>query len=95
MPLKDWDPEACALPGPTQFNADGTFSDSLNEGSWRINGNELTEITTASSPEQMDWSPDDIGKPFRSTIHWVDENIFAQRYADGEIVVFRRCPDTH
>lgn len=93
LPLKDWSVDLCETSAPLRYYRDDNFSDSTDIGRWQIRGNILTETITASSPEQMDWSPEDIGKSFVSTLRWIDRNTFVKRYADGDELTFRRCPN--
>ena len=93
LPLKDWDSYLCKTSGPVRYYSDGIFGSGVDIGTWQISGDVLTEIVTASSPEQEDWSPEDIGRPFVSTLRWLDEDRFLKRYADGTEMAFRRCPD--
>jgi hypothetical protein len=92
LPLKDWSVDLCETSAPARYYRDGNFRDSTDIGRWQISGSILTETITGSSPEQMYWSPEDIGKPFVSKIEWVDQSIFLKHYASGEVVAWRRCP---
>jgi hypothetical protein len=95
LPLKDWNVDLCKSSAPARYYGDGFSSNSTDIGTWQIRDNILTETTTASSPEQEDWSPEDIGKPFVSTIEWVDRNTFLKHFASGEVMALHRCPNSN
>lgn len=86
-------PIACGSHGPIVYESDGTYSTWVDSGTWSLNGQVLTETMTDYDPEGIDWSPEDVGKPWVSTLQWADRNTFLKRSADGETWAFRRCPD--
>lgn len=87
-------PQVCGSDGTIQYHADGTFSLWGEAGTWRLEGEVLTEAMTAFDPLHVDRSAQDIGKKYVSTIKWVDQNTFLKRRTDGELMAFRRCLET-
>ena len=87
-------PKVCGSDGTIQYHADGSYSLWGEAGTWRLEGEVLTETMTGFDPLHVDPSPEDIGKARVSTLQWVDQNTFLKRYADGEVTAFRRCPNT-
>jgi len=86
-------PLACDSDGPITYRADGSYSLWGEAGTWRLNGDALTETLGGFDALHSDRTADEIGKPILSTIAWIDENRFTKRFADGSKSEFRRCPE--
>ena len=86
-------PLACGAHGPITYEADGTYFLWGEAGAWRLDSNVLTETMTGFEPLHIDRSDADIGKPYVSTLRWIDRNRFSKRFADGTTSEFRRCPE--
>jgi hypothetical protein len=88
-------PLACGSHGPITYEADGRYALWGEAGTWRLKGNQLTETMADFDALHSDRSAADIGKPFVSTVNWIDRNRFSKRFADGSVNEFHRCPGTH
>ena len=86
-------PAACGTHGPVTYHEDGTFTLWGQHGTWQMDGKQLTETVIQFDPLHVDVEPGTLGKPFISTLQWVDGNSFVKHYSDGEVRAFRRCPD--
>jgi hypothetical protein len=85
-------PQACGSHGPITYTPDGKYSIWGEAGTWRLDGEALTETMTGFDPMHMDRMDEDIGKPVASTLRWLDPDRFSKRFADGSVREFRRCP---
>lgn len=85
-------PLACGAHGPITYRADGTYSQWGESGTWRSDGEKLTEIMTDFDPLHTGQSTTDFGKPFVSTLTWTSHDRFLKKYADGSTREFLRCP---
>jgi len=86
-------PIACGSHGPIIFESDGKYFIWGESGIWRLEGDVLTVTMTGFDPLHVDFSPEDIGKTYESTIRWVDQDTFLKRTTDGSTWAFRRCPE--
>ena len=86
-------PKVCGSDGTIQYHADGSFSLWGEAGTWRLDGEALTETVTDIDWLHSDRPAEEIGKANVSTVKWLDQNTFLKRYADGDLQAFRRCPD--
>ena len=88
-------PEACGSHGPITYSSDGSYSIFGEAGTWRLDGDKLTETMTGFDALHVDREAKDIGRPVVSSLQWVDRTSFVKRYADGRERAFRRCPETY
>jgi len=88
-------PLACGSHGPVTYRSEGSYSYWGEAGTWRLDGDVLTETLTSIDAVNSDRSTGDIGKPVVSTIQWIDRARFLKRFADGSTNEFRLCPETH
>jgi hypothetical protein len=87
-------PLVCGSHGPITYKADGTYLLWGEVGTWRLDGNALTEAMTGFDPIHIDRSPADVGKPVVSKLEWTGRDRFLKRFASGNIREFLRCPRT-
>lgn len=85
-------PLACGAHGPTTYRSDGTYSMWGEVGTWRLDGNVLTETMTGFDELHVDRLPADVGKPYVSRLQWNNRDRFLKRFADGSFAEFRHCP---
>ena len=85
-------PLACGSHGPITYSADGRYSLWGEAGTWRLDGEKLTETMTGFEPMHVDRSPEEIGKPDVSTLRWLAPDRFTKRFGNGSVAEFRRCP---
>jgi hypothetical protein len=84
-------PLACSSGLPIAYNANGTYDLFEDSGTWRLEGERLTEVAT----QIHDSSGEDaaqIGRPYVSRIDRTGPDQFRKTYADGSVETFRRCP---
>ncbi|MFL6750052.1 MAG: hypothetical protein ACJ8FC_01355 [Sphingomicrobium sp.] len=86
-------PLACGSHGPITYRSDGRYFIWGESGTWRLDGDVLSETLTSVDALHGDRSTADIGKPMVSTIQWIDRARFSKRFADGSTNEFRRCPE--
>jgi len=86
-------PQVCGTHGTIQYHPDGSYTMWGESGTWRLEGDLLTEALTAFDPLHVDRTADEIGEKYVSTVQWVDQHTFLKRFADGEVRAFRRCPE--
>lgn len=86
-------PRACGSHGPISYEPNGNYVLWGEAGTWRQDGQHLTETMTGFDPMHVDRAASDIDKPVVSTLEWIDQDSFSKRYADGSVRMFRRCPD--
>lgn len=84
-------PLACESGLPISYAADGTYALYEESGVWRLDGDVLTETTTAIT-EAGDPETSHLGRPFVSRIRWRGPDRFRKRFAGGNVETFRRCP---
>jgi len=85
-------PTACGAHGTITYSTDGKSYLWGETGTWRLEGNVLTEETTFADPMHSDTKSDDVGRPYVSSIQWIRRDRFLKKFHDGEIREFRRCP---
>jgi hypothetical protein len=84
-------PHSCGSPATIRYLSDGKYFYFGELGTWRLEGDALTEVATdITTNNDTEHAP--IGRPFVSTLRWIDENRFSKRYANGNFIEFRRCP---
>jgi len=88
-------PLACGSHGPITYRSDGSYSYWGEAGTWRLEGDVLTETLTSIDAPNSDRSTGEIGKAVVSTVQWIDRARFLKRFADGTTNEFRLCPETH
>ena len=84
-------PLACASGLPIAYRSDGTYGLFDEEGTWRLEGDRLTETMTEIL-ETAEPEPERVGRPYQSRIRRTGPNAFMKTYADGATELFRRCP---
>lgn len=84
-------PAACASGLPIVYNRDGSYGLFEEYGTWRLEGDRLTEMATGAT-EVEDPAEIEIGVPFVSRIERQSPDAFAKTFADGTVEIFRRCP---
>ncbi len=87
----DRDLTPCASGLPIYYGGDGKYNMFEESGTWRLEGDRLTEMATEAS-DVVDPKEVAIGQAFVSRIERVEANAFAKTYADGTKATFRRCP---
>ena len=75
-----------------RYYANGTFSVPGALGSWRQQGDVLTEVVTSFLEIHDEETADLIGETFVSELRWIDYDTFQKRHASGEMTTFERCP---
>jgi hypothetical protein len=85
-------PTACASGLPISYQRDGTYRLFEEHGTWRLEGDRLTETATGATEDVIDPAEVQIGVPFVSRIDWQGRDTFRKTYADGSVETFRRCP---
>lgn len=85
-------PDGCGTHLPVQYFADGTSGLFGESWVWRLDGDKLTETQLAIDPTKVDPAEAEIGKTFRSTLHWITKDRLSREYSDGDRYEFLRCP---
>ena len=84
-------PLACASGLPITYNGDRTYDLFEAYGTWRLDGDRLTETPTGAT-EVEDPAEIPIGVPFISRIEWRGPDTIVKTLADGTVETLRRCP---
>jgi hypothetical protein len=87
----DRDLIGCSSFAPIAYNPDGTYALFDESGTWRLEGDRLTETAT----EELDTADPGtvhIGHPYVSRIRPVGRDEFIKTYATGARETFLRCP---
>lgn len=87
----DRDLVACDSGLPIGYRADGTYVLFEERGTWRLDGDRLTEVVKEIH-ETADSSEAEIDRPYVSRVRRVDGNSFVKTFADGGRMLFLRCP---
>lgn len=83
---------ACASGLPIRYPADGTYRLWEESGTWRLDGDRLTE-TAAEANDMVDPAVVAVGVPHVSRIERAGPDRFRKTYEDGATRTFLRCPD--
>ena len=86
-------PLTCGSTARLRYDVDGSYSLWGEAGTWRLNGSVLTETMSGFEPLHVDRSVADVGRPYVSTLRWIDRDRFLKRFVDGSVREFRRCPE--
>ena len=78
-------PEGCESDAPIHYDAHGTYSMEDEIGTWRLDGDRLTERPTGGETAGVD-------RPHASTVARTGPDGFRKTFADGHALSFRRCP---
>ncbi|MXQ14100.1 hypothetical protein [Microvirga makkahensis] len=82
-------PLGCDSGEPVFYSQDGKYMTEGVIGTWRLQGNRLTETATEiAEPGE----PGAIGRPHVSRIAWEGPDKFVKTFPDGSRMTFRRCP---
>lgn len=85
------DPSACAGDTGIRYAADGTYETLHQVGTWRLDGDRLTETPTeatdAADPDRVK-----IGEPITTRVGWQGPDRITITGADGQEMTLRRCP---
>ncbi|WP_129791170.1 hypothetical protein [Sphingosinicella sp. CPCC 101087] len=84
-------PLACASDVPVRYDADGRYHLFEESGTWRLDGDRLTETATEIL-ESGDPETAELGRPFVSRIEWLGADAFRKFPQGAEAANFRRCP---
>ena len=83
-------PLACESDAAVIYEANGEFHREGGSGTWTVKDGQLTErLTTVHDPEPETRIE---GQPLVSTVERIDSERFRATYANGEAVLYRRCP---
>lgn len=85
-------PLACASGAVIRYYPNGRYALVEEEGTWRLDGERLTETTTELTGAG-DGEPAELNRPYVSRIRREGPDLFLKTYADGEQMRFRRCPE--
>jgi len=85
-------PKSCGSDTTFVYDSNGSFTTWGYAGTWSLDGDVFTITTTDFDPLHVDVPPEEIGKPYVSTLHWIDPNTFVTRNGDGVEMTHRRCP---
>lgn len=85
-------PLSCASGLPIRYLPRGRYELFEERGTWRLDGDRLTETATEAS-EVADAGTPDIGRPYVSRIARDGDGAFLKTFADGAQMRFRRCPE--
>ncbi|MDQ8756437.1 hypothetical protein RCO27_09365 [Sphingosinicella sp. LHD-64] len=85
-------PLACASGLPIRYLAGGRYEIFEERGTWRLDGDRLTETATEATGAGDEGTPE-IGRPYVSRIARDGDGAFVKTYADGAQTRFRRCPE--
>ena len=79
-------PLGCESDQPIRYDADGRFAVYEESGTWRLDGDRLTETLTEGG------EPAEIGRPHVSRVERSGPDAFVKSWEAGEPLTFRRCP---
>jgi hypothetical protein len=79
-------PAGCASDLPIAYRADGTYLYLDERGTWRLDGDRLTETVLEGG------EPGESGEPMITGIEVAGPDSFTKTWPDGESAIFRRCP---
>ncbi|HEX8192633.1 MAG TPA: hypothetical protein VF552_07000 [Allosphingosinicella sp.] len=82
---------ACASFAPIGYEADGDYVLFDERGTWRLDGDRLTETATEVDDPQAPGASA-IGQPQTSRIARTGRDSFVKTFASGGRAIFRRCP---
>lgn len=85
-------PLACESDLPIQYESDGIYSLLEEVGTWRLDGDVLTEVATETT-EAGDPAEVEIGRRYVSTIQPLGKDRLLKRLANGQVLELRRCPE--
>jgi hypothetical protein len=78
-------PRLCDTGLPIHYSADGTWQVFEGNGTWRLEGDRLTEVT-------LDTAADEIPPPATFRIVRAGADEFRRIGSDGAVATLRRCP---
>ena len=84
-------PPSCGSHLSLKYYSNGAYELPGEVGTWRLEGKVLTEATAEFLEVHDEATADEIGKQYVSTVQWIDPNRYLKRYADGDVMEFRRC----
>lgn len=87
-------PNPCREGAYGHYDADGTYRFPGERGTWTLDGANLTETATAIDEAMNEQTPEDIGRPYRSTIERESDDRMLKHFPDGRRVAFVRCRET-
>jgi hypothetical protein len=79
-------PLGCESDQPIRYEADGRFAVYEESGTWRLDGDRLTETLTEAG------EPGDIGRHTVTRVVPSGPDAFVKHWPDGASATFRRCP---
>ena len=79
-------PLGCSSDQPIHYNADGTYAFYGESGTWRLDGDRLTETLTEGG------EPAEIGRPYVSRVERRGDEAFVKTVENGPAATFWRCP---
>lgn len=85
-------PLACESGLPIRYLPGGRYALFEERGTWRLDGDRLTETATEATGAGDEGTPE-IGRPYASRIARDGSDAFVKTYADGARTRFRRCPE--
>jgi hypothetical protein len=85
-------PLACESGLPIRYLTGGRYEIFEERGTWRLEGDRLTETATEATGAGNEGTPE-IGRPYASRIARDGSDAFVKTYADGAQTRFRRCPE--
>lgn len=86
-------PLGCDSGEPVRYDGDGRYAGPGARGTWRLQGDTLTETMTETDAEEGDPAAK-TGEAYESRIAWQGADTLVKTFADGTRMTFRRCPDT-
>lgn len=84
-------PSGCNSGLPIIYSRDGRYTLFEESGTWRLQGERLTETATEVH-DHADPSEVALGRPFTSRIERTGRDSLRKTFADGSKAVFLRCP---
>jgi hypothetical protein len=85
-------PASCASGLPISYDLRGTYSLFDESGTWRLEGDRLSETATEAHEDVIEPTEVQIGVTFVSRIQRRGRDMFRKTFADGRTETFRRCP---
>ena len=86
-------PDGCEGDTGIYYKPDGTYETLEQSGTWRLDGDRLTETATHAH-EAVEPGAVKIGQSFVSRIRWEGPDEFVKAFANDHSLVLRRCPIT-